>query len=89
MNGANGRRTVTEWRDDVTMLLGRLDERTKTINNKLDDVCKKQKEHEQRIEDLEALESNRSAVQKKLGALYAAIIAIVTLAVNVAAKLLT
>ena len=80
----NNYSSVSSWRDEVSTTLGRLDERTKNIDEKLDQVCTEQGNQDQRIETLETGESNRRAVNKKMVALYAFIVAVVTTLSNVA-----
>jgi len=84
MGNSNGYTSVSSWRDEVSTTLGRLDERTKNIDEKLDLVCTEQENHGQRIRTLEDIESNRRAVNKKMVALYAFIVAIVTTLSNIA-----
>ena len=78
--------TVKSWRDDVSTTLGRLDERTKNMDTKLNAVCKVQSKHDDRIDVLEVAESNRSAVQKKMHIVYGIIISMVTAGANIAFK---
>ena len=80
----NNYSSVSNWRDDVSTTLGRLDERTKNIDEKLDQVCTEQGNQDQRIETLETGESNRRAVNKKMVALYAFIVAVITTLSNIA-----
>jgi len=76
--------SVKSWRDEVSTTLGRLDERTENIDRKLDQVCTEQENQYKRIEVLETGESNRQAVQKKMVALYAFIVAVITTLSNIA-----
>ena len=82
MNGTS----VKTWRDDVSSMLGRLDERTEKMDKKLDAVCKVQSKHDERMDKLEVAESNRSAVQKKMHIVYGIIISMVTAGANIAFK---
>ena len=81
---ANNNIPVSSWRISVSETLGRLDERSKNIHSKLEDLCLKQGIHEGRIDKLELIESNRSAVQKRMTALMALIVATVTTLSNIA-----
>jgi len=80
---ANNYSTVKSWRDDVSETLGAISERTKNTVKKLDQALEEQGRQDKRIEKLEVIESNRSAVQKKVHALTALIVAIVTAAANI------
>ena len=78
--------TVKNWRDDVSTTLGRLDERTKNMDTKLNAVCKIQSKHDDRIDVLEIAHANRSAVQKKMHIVYGMIITVITAGANIAFK---
>ena len=78
--------TVKNWRDEVSTTLGRLDERTKNIDVKLDTVRKAQSKHDDRIDVLEIAHANRSAVQKKMHVVYGIIITVITAGANIAFK---
>ena len=82
----NGYTSVTSWRDDVSKSLGGIEQNITNIDNKLGQVCKKIEKHEDRIDTLEEVESNRKAVQKRLNALWASIIVFVSAAANIAFK---
>ena len=82
MNGTQ----LKTWRDDVSTTLGKLDERTKRMDKKLDDACKTHVHYDERMDKLEVAESNRSAVQKKMNIIYGIIISIVTAGANIAFK---
>ena len=79
--------TVRSWRDDVGETLGRIDERTKNTEEKLDKALKEQGSQDKRIGTLETESSNRSAVQKKMTALMALVVVIVTTLSNIAWKI--
>lgn len=83
----NNNLSVSSWRDEVSTTLGRLEERSGNIYKKLDEMCLKQGIHEVRIDKLEMIESNRSAVAKKMAALMALIVAVVTTLSNIAWKI--
>ena len=83
----NGYSTVRSWRDDVSMTLGQIDERTQNTEKKLDRALKEQGSQDKRIETLEVESSNRSVVQKKMTALMVLVVAIVTTLSNIAFKL--
>ena len=83
----NGYSTVRSWRDDVSMTLGQIDERTQNTEKKLDKALKEQGRQDKRIGTLETESSNRSAVQKKMTALMVLVVAIVTTLSNIAFKL--
>lgn len=76
--------TVSSWRDGVSRSLGGMEKGIENIEKKLDTMCKKQTNHENRIDKLEIIESNRSAVQKKMTALMAFIVAVVSVLSNIA-----
>ena len=80
----NNYSSVSSWRDEVSTTLGRLDERTKNIDAKLDLACAERENHDQRIETLETGEANRRAVQKKMVALYSFIVVIIATLSNIA-----
>ena len=79
-----GYTTVRSWRDDVGETLGRIDERTLNTDKKIDKALEEQGSQDKRIEKLEITESNRSAVQKKMTALMAFIVAVVSVLSNIA-----
>lgn len=79
--------TVRSWRDDVSSSLGSLETMSQNIEKKLDHVCNVQGKHDDRIDELERIESNRSAVQKRMTALMALIVAVVTTLSNIAWKM--
>lgn len=79
---------VATWRDHVSETLGSLTTTASNIEKKLDKACEVMDHHEVRIDALEDVNEQRSAVQKKIGALYAAIITIVTLLANIAWKII-
>ena len=81
---ANNNTSVSSWRDSVSETLGRLDERSNNIYDKLEKICLKQGIHEVRIDKLEIIESNRSAVARKMTALMALVVAVVTTLSNIA-----
>ena len=83
----NGYSTVRSWRDDVSMTLGQIDERTQNTEEKLDKALKEQGRQDKRIGTLETESSNRSAVQKKMTALMALVVVIVTTLSNIAWKI--
>ena len=83
----NGYSTVRSWRDDVSMTLGQIDERTQNTEEKLDKALKEQGKQDKRIGTLEIESSNRSAVQKKMTALMVLVVAVVTTLSNIAFKL--
>jgi hypothetical protein len=83
----NGYSTVRSWRDDVGETLGRIDERTKNTEEKLDKALEEQGNQDKRIGTLETTESNRKAVQRKMNALIAFIVMIVTFLSNIAWKI--
>jgi len=56
------------------------------IETKINGICEVQKKHDGRIDTLEDIESNRKAVNKKLNALWAAIIVAVSAVANIAFK---
>ena len=78
---------VSSWRHDVSRTLGRIEERTKNTDEKLDKALEEQGRQDKRIDKLETIESNRSAVQKKMTALIAFIVMIVTFLSNIAWKI--
>lgn len=80
----NGYSTVRSWRDDVSKSLGGLEKGIENIEKQVGGICKVQKLHDDRIEKLELQESNRTAVHKRMMALYAFVVAIVTTAANIA-----
>lgn len=79
--------TVKSWRDEVSTTLGRLDERTKIINEKMDAICKTQAKHHDRLDILETAESNRQAVSKKMYVIITILVSVVTTLANIAWKL--
>jgi len=80
----NNHSSVSSWRDEVSATLGRLDERTKNIELKLDQARRERGNHDKRLEALELGESNRQAIHKKMVALYAFIVAVITTLSNIA-----
>ena len=84
MGNSNGYTSVSSWRDDVSKSLGGMEKGIGNIEKKIDDICEIQKKHNGRINTLEDIESNRRAVNKKMVALYAFIVAIVTTLSNIA-----
>ena len=84
MGNSNGYTSVSSWRDDVSRSLGGLEKGIENIEKKIDVMCEIQKKHNGRINTLEDIESNRRAVNKKMVALYAFIVAIVTTLSNIA-----
>ena len=79
--------TVSSWRLGVSKSLGSLETMSKNIEKKLDEVCDVQGKHDDRIDTLETTESNRKAVQRKMNALIAFIVMIVTFLSNIAWKI--
>ena len=84
MSNSNGYTSVSSWRDDVSKSLGGMEKGIGNIEKKIDDICEIQNKHNGRINTLEDIESNRRAVNKKMVALYAFIVAIVTTLSNIA-----
>ena len=80
----NNYSSVSSWRDDVSRSLGSIETNILNIDKKLDQVCTEQGNQDQRIETLETGESNRRAVNKKMVALYAFIVAAITTLSNIA-----
>ena len=64
--------------------LGGMEKGIENIEKKIDGIYEIQKKHNGRINTLEDIESNRRAVNKKMVALYAFIVAIVTTLSNIA-----
>jgi len=86
MNNSNGYTSVSSWRDDVSRSLGSMETGISNIETKINGICEVQKKHDGRIDTLEDIESNRKAVNKKLNALWAAIIVAVSAVANIAFK---
>ena len=82
----NGYSSVSSWRDEVSKSLGSIETNILNIGKKLDVVCDVQTKYGERIRTIEDIESNRKAVNKKLNALWAAIIVGVTAVANIAFK---
>jgi len=82
----NGYSSVSSWRDEVSKSLGSIETNISNIGEKLDIVCSVQTKYGERIRVIEDIESNRKAVNKKLNALWAAIIVGVSAAANIAFK---
>ena len=79
--------SVSSWRHDVSRTLGRIEERTENTEEKLDKALEEQVRQDGRIETLEVESSNRRAVQRKMNALMAFIVMIVTFLSNIAWKI--
>ena len=86
MSNSNGYSSVSSWRDEVSKSLGSIETNISNIGEKLDVVCDVQTKYGERIRVIEDIESNRKAVNKKLNALWAAIIVGVSAAANIAFK---
>ena len=84
MNNTNGYTSVSSWRDDVSKSLGGMEKGISNIEKKIDTICDVQKKHHGRIDALEGIESNRKAVNKRLNAIWAAIIVAVSAVANIA-----
>jgi len=82
----NGYSSVSSWRDEVSKSLGSIETNILNIGKKLDVVCDVQTKYGERIRTIEDIESNRKAVNKKLNALWAAIIVGVSFIANIAFK---
>lgn len=76
----------TERWDKVQRFMGRIDERTLNMEEKLDNLCEKTINHEDRISKNETYISNQKAVNKKMAVLYGVIISVVTALANIAFK---
>jgi len=87
MSDSNGYSSVRTWRDEVSTTLGSIETNMKNMDKKLDKMCGVQTKHGERIHFIEEIESNRKAVNKKLNALWAAIIVGVSFIANIAFRI--
>ena len=86
MNNSNGYTSVSSWRDEVSKSLGGLEKGLENIEEKIDQIGNTQKENVDRIERLEEAEYNRKPVSRKLNALWAGLIVLVSAIANIVFK---
>lgn len=63
--------TVKTWRDDVSFKLGQIIEKQENMHSDIKVTNGKVNDHEDRIDDLETIESNRKAVKKYMAGVWA------------------
>ena len=87
MSDSNGYSSVRTWRDEVSKTLGSIETNILNMDEKLGMVCNVQTKYGERILTLEETESNRKAVNRKLNALWAGIIVLVSAISNLAFRI--